>query len=125
MPDDPTDPTDPTDPNDAATGRAAAERATGDGDEIGGAFDRIARLLVFPVDFPLKVMGRRVDGFAQAIAALVGAHVPGFDPASIELRNSSRGTYLSLTVVVRAESRAQLESLYRELAAHPMVRILL
>ncbi len=115
------------DPNDTAAGGAAAPRGAGDGDgdEIGHTFDRIEQLLEFPADFPLKVMGRRVDGFAQAIAAVVGAHAPGFDPASIEIRSSSRGTYLSLTVIVRAESRTQLESLYRELAAHPMVRILL
>ncbi|HEY5632515.1 MAG TPA: DUF493 family protein [Burkholderiaceae bacterium] len=94
-------------------------------DEIGGAFDRIEQLLDFPADFPLKIMGRSVDGFAQAVAGVVAAHVPDFDPASIELKASSRGTYLSLTVVVRARSRAQLEALYRELAGHPMVRILL
>ncbi len=94
-------------------------------DEIGGAFDRIEQLLEFPADFPLKIMGRSVDGFAQAIADVVSAHITGFDPASIELKRSSRGTYLSLTVVVRAESRVQLERLYRALAGHPLVRILL
>lgn len=94
-------------------------------DEIGGAFDRIEQLLEFPADFPLKIMGKSVDGFAQAIVDVVRTHVPEFDPASIELKSSSRGTYLSLTVVVRAESRAQLEGLYRALAGHPLVRILL
>lgn len=115
----------PDDPIDSRARRAPAPGAAGDGDEIGSAFDRIEQLLEFPADFPLKVMGRRVDGFAQAIAAVVAAHVPGFDPASIELRSSSRGTYLSLTIVVRADSRAQLEALYRALAVHPLVRILL
>ena len=94
-------------------------------DEIGGAFDRIEQLLEFPADFPLKIMGKSEDGFAQAVSEVVAAHVPGFDPASIEIKASSRGTYLSLTVVVRAQSRAQLEGLYRALAGHPMVRILL
>lgn len=88
-------------------------------------FDRLEQLLEFPVDFPLKIMGRRVDGFAQAVADVVRAHVPGFDPAGIELRASSQGTWLSVTVVVRVDSRAQLEALYRALAAHPLVRIVL
>jgi len=86
---------------------------------------RIGQLLEFPVDFPIKVMGRRSDDFAQTIAALVGARVPGFDPSSIELRASSRGAWLSITLMVRAHSREQLEALYRELSAHPMVRIVL
>jgi len=92
---------------------------------MSSTFDRIEQLLEFPVDFPLKIMGRRVDGFAQAIAELVGVHVPDFDPATMELRSSSQGTYLSLTVVVRVRSRAQLEALYTALAGHPMVRIVL
>ena len=91
----------------------------------GSVFDRLEQLLDFPVDFPLKVMGRRVDGFAQAIADLVIEHVPGFDPATMELRPSSQGTWLSLTVVVHIESRAQLEALYRAVAGHPMVRVVL
>ena len=89
------------------------------------AFDRLERLLEFPVDFPLKVMGARVDGFAQAIADLTRLHVPGFDPARMELRVSSKGTYLSLTLMLRVESRAQLEGLYEALIAHPLVRIVL
>lgn len=96
-----------------------------DSPELRGAFDRLEALLEFPVDFPMKVMGRRVDGFAQAIAEVVGRHVPGFDPAGIELRSSSQGTWLSVTVVARVESRAQLEALYRALAGHPLVRMVL
>ena len=34
-------------------------------------FDRLEQLLEFPVDFPLKIMGRRVDGFAQAMTPVV------------------------------------------------------
>jgi putative lipoic acid-binding regulatory protein len=93
--------------------------------DLSAAFDRLEALMEFPVDFPLKVMGRRVDGFAQAIADLVAAHAPGFDPATMELRPSSKGTWLSLTVVVRIESRAQLETLYRAIAGHPLVRLVL
>lgn len=93
--------------------------------ELGAAFDRLEQLLEFPTDFPLKVMGHRVDGFAQQIADLTRRHVPGFDPARMELRLSTKGTYLSLTLRLRIESRAQLEGLYRELSDHPLVRIVL
>jgi|688.fasta_scaffold110685_2 putative lipoic acid-binding regulatory protein len=88
-------------------------------------WERIGNLLEFPVDFPIKVMGRRTDEFAQTIAALVSARVPDFNPASIELRASSRGAWLSVTLTVRAQSREQLQALYRELSSHPMVRIVL
>lgn len=81
--------------------------------------------LQFPTDFPLKIMGRRDDGFAQAIAAVVREHAPDFDPATLEMRASKDGNYLSLTATVRATSREQLDALYRALTAHPMVKIVL
>jgi putative lipoic acid-binding regulatory protein len=92
---------------------------------LSAAFDRLERLLEFPVDFPLKIMGRRVDDFAQQITDLVVEHAPDFDPSTVELRVSSKGSFLSVTVVVRVQSRPQLETLYRALATHPLVSIVL
>ena len=81
--------------------------------------------LAFPCDFPIKVMGRKAPGFAQSIAYIVGKHAPEFDPATIEMRPSRQGRYLSVTCIVRATSREQLESLYRELCDHPSVVMVL
>jgi hypothetical protein len=78
-------------------------------------------LLTFPTVFPIKVMGRTQDGFAQAIVAVVRKHAPDFDPATLEMRASSAGKYLSLTCTINAVSREQLDDLYRELTSHPMV----
>ena len=41
------------------------------------------------------------------------------------MRSSSGGRYLSLTATVNATSREQLDALYRELVAHPMVVLVL
>jgi putative lipoic acid-binding regulatory protein len=82
-------------------------------------------LLEFPCEFPLKIMGAAVDGFAQAIAAVVLEHAPDFETASIEMRASSGGKYLSLTCTVRATSQPQLDALYRALTAHPLVKVVL
>ena len=82
-------------------------------------------LLEFPCDFPIKIMGARVDEFAQAVVTVVRTHAPDFDPATVEMRPSSKGTYLSLTCTVRAVSKAQLDALYRDLSAHPLVKVVL
>ncbi|MFZ9407642.1 MAG: YbeD family protein [Burkholderiaceae bacterium] len=82
-------------------------------------------LLSFPTAFPLKVMGLRVDGFAEAIVSVVQKHAPDFDAASLEMRPSRQGTYLGLTATIRATSRQQLDALYLELTAHPMVKVVL
>lgn len=82
-------------------------------------------LLAFPCDFPIKVMGPTQPGFAQAVAEVVRRHAPDFDAATMEMRNSREGKYLSLTVTVRATSREQLDDLYRELCDHVMVKMVL
>lgn len=82
-------------------------------------------LLEFPCDFPLKVMGKTQDGFAQAVVEVVLKHAPDFDAAKVEMRPSKAGNYLSITCVVRATSKPQLDALYRELTAHPWVKIVL
>jgi putative lipoic acid-binding regulatory protein len=82
-------------------------------------------LIEYPSAFPLKIMGKRDDGFAQAILEVVRRHDPGFDGATMEMRASSGGNYLSLTCTITATSREQLDALYRELTAHPMVKVVL
>jgi hypothetical protein len=82
-------------------------------------------LLEFPTTFPIKVMGRTQDGFAQAIVAVVQRHAPDFDPATMEMRASTAGRYLSLTCTINAVSREQLDNLYRDLSSHPMVAMVL
>jgi putative lipoic acid-binding regulatory protein len=83
------------------------------------------QLLEFPCVFPLKIMGRTQDGFAQAVLDVVLRHVPDFDSASMEMRASRQGNYLSLTCTVNATSREQLDALYRELSSHPQVVMVL
>jgi putative lipoic acid-binding regulatory protein len=83
------------------------------------------QLLTFPCVFPLKVMGRREDGFAQVVSGIVMRHVTDFHPHTIEMRQSRNARYLSLTVTINARSREQLDALYTDLSRHPMVMMVL
>jgi hypothetical protein len=82
-------------------------------------------LLAFPTDFPIKIMGKAVDGFADTMVAVVREHAPDFDPATLEMRASKDGNYLSVTATIRATSREQLDALYRALTGHPLVKVVL
>jgi len=82
-------------------------------------------LLQFPCDFPIKVMGKNVPIFTQHICDLICRHAPDFDPASLEIRASSKANYIGLTATIRAHSRTQLDDLYRALTADPLVKIVL
>jgi putative lipoic acid-binding regulatory protein len=81
--------------------------------------------LAFPCDFPIKVMGRKQPRFVQAVTGIVRRHAPDFDAATVEMRPSRQGKYLSVTCVVRATSRQQLDALYKELCDHPDVVMVL
>lgn len=82
-------------------------------------------LIEYPCDFPIKIMGKSAEGFAQNIGEIVLKHAPDFDLASMEMRTSSTAKYISLTCTVRATSRFQLDALYRDLCDHPMVAMVL
>jgi putative lipoic acid-binding regulatory protein len=84
-----------------------------------------ASLIEYPCDFPIKVLGRTEEGFAQAVAEIVLRHAPDFNAARMGMRLSSQKKYLSLTCLIHATSREQLDSLYRELCRHPMVVMVL
>jgi putative lipoic acid-binding regulatory protein len=73
-------------------------------------------LIEYPLDFPIKIMGKNGPGFANAVVEIVRRHAPDFDAASVELRQSKKSSYLSITCTIRAVSREQLDALYTELS---------
>jgi uncharacterized protein len=79
-------------------------------------------LIKYPSQFPIKVLGPKVDGFEAAIAHIARQFDPTFDPATIAKKDSSGGNYLGLTITITATSREQLDELYRTLSTHPMVK---
>ncbi|MEJ7136828.1 YbeD family protein [Amphibiibacter pelophylacis] len=82
-------------------------------------------LIEYPCVFPIKVMGVKHDDLVGALSAVARDTDPSFDPSTLELRPSSKGTYLGVTLNVRVENREQLDNLYRTLSSHPLVRVVL
>ena len=83
-------------------------------------------LIEYPSRFPIKVMGSNVNGFVHAVTQIAEQFDPGFDPATaLELRESSGGKYLGVTITITATSREQLDEIYRTLTSHPMVKVVL
>ena len=82
-------------------------------------------LIEYPSRFPIKVMGIKEEGFVHAITELAHRFDPQFDASTIELRPSSTGKYLGVTITITATSREQLDALYRALTSHPMVKVVL
>jgi putative lipoic acid-binding regulatory protein len=82
-------------------------------------------LIEYPSVFPIKVMGINGPGFADAMIDIARRFDAAYDPATLEVRPSSGGKYLGLTLSVTATSREQLDELYRTLSTHPLVKVVL
>ena len=86
-------------------------------------------LFKFPTPFPIKAMGRMrnaegnesSDGFAQIVLSIVTKHAPDFDAATLEMRPSKNGNFISVTATINAQSKAQIDAIYLELTGNPLV----
>jgi len=82
-------------------------------------------LLQFPCDFPIKVMGAGDSNFRTLVVELVRRYAPDLDEARVRVRDSRAGRYQSVTVLVNARDRAQLDAIYQDLSGHPQVKLVL
>ena len=81
--------------------------------------------LEFPTDYPLKVLGRPGEEFRARVHAIVLRYAPAVPAARVRERLSANGNYLSISYLLPAESRAQVEALVSELRSCDGVLMLL
>ena len=86
---------------------------------------RSESLIEYPSQFPIKVMGVKVEGLVAAITHMAHQFDRACDASTVELRESKGGKYLGVTITITATSREQLDELYRTLSTHPMVKVVL
>jgi putative lipoic acid-binding regulatory protein len=75
-------------------------------------------VMTFPCSFPIKLMGRETAIFRQTARTLVEKHTGPLDDDAIESSLSRNGRFVSVTITVVAESREQLDNIYRDATAH-------
>lgn len=80
-------------------------------------------LIEYPCDFPIKVMGETHEEFLKIIMDVVVPHDPYLTIEKIEVRTSKEGKYTSLTLMIRAIDQIQLDTIYRALTSHKMVKM--
>lgn len=81
-------------------------------------------LIEFPCDFNIKAMGETCDEFENTVIAIVNEHVALTENA-ISSRQSSGGKYTSITVTVHVTSQVQLDTIYRALSGHDLIKYVL
>lgn len=79
-------------------------------------------LWVFPMDYPIKLIGLAGDDLRIAVVDILVKHFPDFDAESIQIQPSRTGKYHSLTAQLRFEELEQVHQLYADLAACPLIK---
>jgi putative lipoic acid-binding regulatory protein len=77
----------------------------------------VTQPLEFPTEFPIKVMGRRDSELKALTREVVERHAGPLADANVRQRTSGDGNFIALTYVITAQSREQLDAIYRELTA--------
>ena len=78
-------------------------------------------LLEFPCRFPIKAAGKAGEDFDSLMVEIVRRHAPDLKEGAISTRESRGGKWVSVTIVIEATSKAQLDAIYRDLSAHEKV----
>ena len=78
-------------------------------------------LLVFPCQFPIKVMGKTSSELDLVVVEIVRRHAPDLNEGAVTTRPSKDGNYLAVTIVIEATSKQQLDAIYQDLSDHPHV----
>lgn len=82
-------------------------------------------IMQFPCELPIKVFGRNDAAFADAAFEIVRTHVETLERSDITQQASRRGRFVSLTINITAQSRAQVDAVYEDLSASEAVLMVL
>jgi putative lipoic acid-binding regulatory protein len=87
----------------------------------GGMTHSDESLIEYPCDFPIKAMGLATDAIEAIFTDIVRRNLPHQQTFEIKRRDSKNGKYISITIILKAENREQLDAVYRELSAHEKI----
>lgn len=78
-------------------------------------------LFEFPCQFPIKAMGKSDVELPVVVTEIVRRHVSEVDEAALKTRLSKDGNYVSVTLIIEATSKQQLDAIYQDLTNHPHI----
>ena len=75
----------------------------------------------FPCQFPIKAMGRNIPDLDAIIVEIIRRHVDNLSENAVRTRESKGAKFISITVEIVAQSKAQLDAIYTDLNACPHI----
>ncbi len=83
--------------------------------------EHLDTIFEFPCSFAVKAMGLAADDFDLLVVSIIRQHVPNLSEGAVKCTPSTAGKYVSVTVSFEAQSREQLDNLYRDLSGNKRV----
>jgi len=79
----------------------------------------------FPCQYPIKVLGDGSPELLEHTLRVVDKHAPGYQASDISSRASSKGKWQSITVIITATGKPQLDAIFADLKTSPKVKMVL
>ena len=83
------------------------------------------KLLTYPCDYPIKVVGEVAPGFHDEVFDVVSRYDPSMTTDRVSQKTSRKGNFVSISFMLTATSEDQIEALLLELNALVSVRLVL
>jgi putative lipoic acid-binding regulatory protein len=87
--------------------------------------DQAPPKIEFPCSYPIKVMGDAAEDFSEFVVAVMSKHAGDINDADVSVRESRKGTFLSVTVTITATGVDQLTLIHEELKLSSRVKMVL
>jgi hypothetical protein len=75
----------------------------------------------FPCEYQIKAMGIDDGSFHELVIEIIRRHCDSVRDDSLRMRPSSAGKYVSVSIMIEASSREQLDAIYDDLTADEKV----
>lgn len=82
-------------------------------------------LFEFPCQFPIKIMANPEKETTEFILGVFEKYVPEYNNIDFKVKESKTGKYISITAIFKAQSKEQLDNIYKEISSHPEVHMVL
>ena len=79
----------------------------------------------FPCPYPIKILGDAGPELPEHILRVLDTHAPGYQRSEMTSRESSKGKWQSITVVITATGKAQLDAIFADLKTNTKVKMVL
>ncbi|ORM39275.1 transcriptional regulator [Francisella endosymbiont of Ornithodoros moubata] len=79
----------------------------------------------FPCQFPIKIIANPHKETVEFILSVFEKYISNHNEIDFNTKESKTGKYISITAIFTADSKEQLDNIYKEISAHPEVHMVL